>query len=291
MVTASNPYIDSFHYYRDDLTSFIDKLKAEDFDYVVDLHNNIRSTRIRTALKKKTFVIDKQNIRKFFLTEFSLKLLKIRHITQRSLDTVLPLGVRDDGLGLDYFIAKENVVPIDDIPASHHAGFIVFVTGATYKCKKLPLEQMKKLCELINHPIILIGGKDDAKEMAEVAAIDPVKIYNACGKFNLDESADLVRRSKLVISHDTGFQYIAAALKKTVLAIWGCTSPRLGFEPYYGSRAGSGDYKNIFLDLHCQPCSKGTDHCPLGHFNCMRKLDMGEIAHEVHNRLSIVKSF
>lgn len=291
MVTASNPYIDSFHYYKNDLKAFIDELRAENFDYVVDLHNNIRSTRIRNALKKKTFVLDKQNIRKFFLTEFSLKSVNIRHITQRSLDTVAPLGVKDDGLGLDYFIAKENEVAISDIPASHHAGYIVFVAGATYDCKKLPLEQVKKLCSEIQHPIILIGGEKDREEMEKVSAVDPVKIYNACGKFNLDESADLVRRAKVVVSHDTGFQYIAAALKKSVIAIWGCTSPRLGFEPYYGSRAGNGNFTNIFLDLHCQPCSKGTDHCPLGHFNCMRKLDMKEVAREVHNRLGSVKSF
>ncbi|MGZ5222386.1 MAG: glycosyltransferase family 9 protein, partial [Chitinophagaceae bacterium] len=102
MVTASNPYIDHFHFFDSDLTAFIRQLKEQNFDYVVDLHNNIRSTRIRKALKKKTFVIDKQNIKKFFLTEYSLKFLKIRHITQRSLDTVAPLGVKDDGQGLDY---------------------------------------------------------------------------------------------------------------------------------------------------------------------------------------------
>ncbi|RYG23039.1 MAG: glycosyltransferase family 9 protein, partial [Chitinophagaceae bacterium] len=289
MVTASNPYIDAFHYYNNDLAAFIKELKDEDFDYVIDLHNNIRSTRIRKALKKKTFVIDKQNIKKFFLTEYSAKFLKIRHITERSLDTVAKLGVSNDGLGLDYFVAKENVVPINDIPASHHAGFVAFVTGATYNCKKLPLQKMQELAVLIDHPIILIGGKGDFEEMEKVAAIDPVKIYNACGKFNLDESADLVSRAKLVISHDTGFQYIAAAFKKPIIALWGCTSPRLGFEPYYGekfiSRAPRDFYKNIFLDLHCQPCSKGTDQCPLGHFNCMRKMDMKMVANEVHKRL------
>lgn len=289
MVTASNPYIDFFHYYRDDLKAYIQKLKAENFDFVIDLHNNIRSTRIRKALKKKTYVINKQNIRKFFLTEYSAKFIKVKHITQRSLDTVAPLGVKDDGLGLDYFIAKENIVPIEDIPASHHAGFIAFVTGATYECKKLPLQKMQEFCRLVDHPIILVGGKEDFEDMEKVAAVDPVKIYNACGKFNLDESADLVRRAKLIVSHDTGFQYIAAAFKKPILSLWGCTSPRLGFEPYYGekflSSAPRDHHKNIYLDLHCQPCSKGTDHCPLGHFNCMRKLDMVELAGEVHIRL------
>ncbi len=289
MVTASNPYIDKFHYYQNDLAAFISELKDENFDCVIDLHNNIRSTRIRKALKKKAYVIDKQNIKKFFLTEYSAKFLKIRHITQRSLETVAPLNVKDDGLGLDYFIAKENEVDISDIPASHHAGFIVFVTGATYDCKKLPLNKMQELCTLVEHPIILVGGKEDFEEMEKVAAIDPVKIYNACGKFNLDESADLVRRAKLVVSNDTGFQYIAAAFKKPILSLWGCTSPRLGFEPYYGERflakAPRNFQKNIFLDLHCQPCSKGTDHCPLGHFNCMRKMDMKVVADEVHKRL------
>lgn len=288
-VTEANPYIDQFHYFSGDLNALIEELKAEDFDLIIDLHNNIRSNRIRAALKKPAHVIRKKNIAKFFLTAMSIRTGPISHITQRSLDTVKPIGINDDGGGLDYFIPEGAGINITDIPVSHHAGYMVYVAGASYQCKKLPLHKMKELCAAIDHPLILVGGKDDAAEMEEVAAIDPVKIYNACGKFSLHESADIVRNAKLVVSHDTGFQYIACAFNKPVIALWGCTSPKLGFEPYYGSRfqeqRSEDPYINFYLDLYCQPCSKGTDHCPLEHFNCMNKLDMRKLVAEIHRKL------
>lgn len=290
MVTASNPYIDRFFYLEDDLGSLINKLKAEKYDYVVDLHNNFRSLNIKKALKTKTFTIDKLTLEKFLLTELNINVMPGIHITQRSLNTVRALGVVDDGLGLDYFIPDSDIVKEKDIPTSHHAGFIAIVIGASYFTKKLPVHKLQELCYKIDHPIILIGGKEDMEAGQAVASIDPVKVYNSCGKFNLNESADLVRQSKLVISHDTGLQYIACAFQKQILAIWGGTSPKLDVEPYYGSsyinQKALPSYENICLNLKCQPCSKyGTNTCPLDHFNCMNKQDIDHIVSKVHQRL------
>ena len=290
IVTASNPYIDKFFYYEKDIVPLIAELKKENYDYVVDLHNNFRSNKIKRALKKKAFTIDKLNIQKFLLTELNINVMPHVHITQRSLNTVAPLNVFDDGYGLDYFIPKEDIVKQEDIPTAHSAGFIAVVIGANYFTKKLPLHKLQELCYKIDHPIMLLGGKEDREIGEAVAALDPIKIYNACGKFNLNESADLVRRSKLVISHDTGMQYIACALQKPVLAIWGGTSPKLDVEPYYGKLFMECQsfpiYENIFLNLRCQPCSKfGTHTCPLEHFNCMEKQDVDGIVRKVEERL------
>ncbi len=214
-----------------------------------------------------------------------------RHITLRSLDTIKEFGVENDGAGLDYFIPEQDRIKESDIPAAHLAGYIAVVIGASYHTKKLPAHKLKMLCEGIAHPIILLGGKEDMEMGELVAATDNVKIYNACGKFNLNESADLVRRSKLVISHDTGLQYIASAFNKPTLAIWGSTSPKLDVEPYYGdnflSKTNEPPYENILVEgLRCQPCSKyGNKKCPLGHFKCMEQMDIKYIISRVNYRL------
>lgn len=278
-VTEANPYIDKFFYLNNDLDAVIEQLKAEDYDYVIDLHNNFRSKKIRRALGKQSQVIDKLNWQKFILTNLHIDVMPGRHITQRSLDTLEPFGVHDDGLGLDYFIPDNDRIREEDLPTSHLAGYIAVVIGASYYTKKLPVEKLQELCQAIEYPLVLVGGKEDMKEGEAVAAIDPVKIYNACGKFNLNESADIVRRSNLVISHDTGLQYIACAFQKPVLAIWGSTSPKLDVEPYFGSKGmkngAEEKYENILVPgLSCQPCSKyGTRKCPRGHFKCMKNQD------------------
>ena len=290
IVTAANPYIDKFFYYVDNLDEIIVKLKAENYDHIIDLHQNIRSNKIKRALKKDTHTIDKLTYQKFLLTQLNIDVMPNRHITLRSLDAVLPLGVKDDGGGLDYFIARHDEVKPNDIPTGHLAGYIVIVIGATYFTKRFPVQKQIELCSKIDHPIILLGGKEDKKTGEEIAATDTTKIYNACGKFNISESADIVKKAKLVISNDTGMQYIACAFKRPVIALWGGTSPDLDVEPYYGynymSHQQKPVYENVVLNLGCQPCSKyGLKKCPKEHFNCMEKINVNELVKKVKNRL------
>ncbi|HVZ95377.1 MAG TPA: glycosyltransferase family 9 protein [Chitinophagaceae bacterium] len=290
IVTATNPYIDKFFYFDNDLDLLIDELKQENYDYIIDLHKNFRSIKIRQALKKKTYAVNKLSVQKFILTRLKINIMPGVHITQRSLNTLRRFGVKNDGLGLDYFIPEGDCIKTEDLPTSHLSGFIAIVIGANHFTKKLPVYKLKELCSLLDYPVILLGGKEEVSAGEEIAAADPVKIYNACGKFNLNESADIVRRSHVVISHDTGLQYIACAFKKPVVAVWGSTSPELDVEPYYGEiflkKFSEPPYKNIYLKLWCQPCSKyGTKKCPLGHFNCMNKMPVKEIAESAMSHL------
>jgi len=291
-VTENNPYIDKFHYYENNIDKLIKELKQIEFDFIIDLHNNLRSNKIKHSLKKKTYTLNKLTIQKFLLTKLKINVMPKNHITQRSLQTVEALGVKDDGLGLDYFISEKDEVKITDIPASHQLGYVALVIGANHATKKMPTAKLQSLCKKINYPIILLGGKDETIEGQSIASIDPIKIYNACGKFSLNESADLIKKSKLVVSHDTGLQYIACAFNKDVIAIWGGTSPKLAVEPYYGSNYKNNmaypKYENIVLNLWCQPCSKyGKSFCPLGHFNCMKLHDVNAIASKIHKRLGL----
>lgn len=281
-VTATNPYIDKFFYLDNRLDDVIAALKKEDYDYVIDLHNNIRSNAIKKAIGRRSATINKLNFKKFLLTKLKIDIMPDRHITYRSLDAAKILGVKDDGLGLDFFIPGEMKIDENDLPHGHVAGFIAIVIAANHFTKNLPVHKVKELCNKIDFPIVLVGGPSEKEKGDEIALQDKIKIYNACGKFNLYESADIVRKARAVISQDTGMQYIACALQKPVLAIWGGTSPRLEVEPYYGKKFMSkhpGFYENIFLDLWCQPCSKyGKSYCPLVHFNCMEKQDTDYIA-------------
>jgi heptosyltransferase-2 len=195
------------------------------------------------------------------------------------MDTVKTLGAANDGMGLDYFIPEDQMIRKDDIPFSHSQGYIAIAIGAAHQTKKLPVKKLKELVEKIEYPIILLGGKEDFTAGDEVAGQDPVKIYNACGRFSLHESADIVRHASLVISHDTGMMHIAAAFKKNILSVWGNTVPSFGMVPYQ-------TLYEIFQvnKLWCRPCSKtGFDSCPLGHFKCMNQQSMDAIAERAHS--------
>lgn len=286
-IVADNPYIDKIHTLGDSFDLMLHELLTEEYDYIIDLHHNLRTLRIKRFLKGvKAFSFNKLNIEKYIYTNLKVNLLPRKHIVDRNLETVRSLGVTDDGQGLDYFIAERDVVDNKDLPTAHLHGYIAVVIGAALATKKLPIHKLKELCAAIDHPLILLGGEEDYEDGKAIAAIDDVKIYNACGKFNLNESADLVRRSKLVITHDTGLMHIAAALQKPIISVWGNTVPAFGMYPYYG-KFSKQHYDVVEVNkLWCRPCSKiGYKKCPKGHFKCMKQIAVNDIINLVQLRL------
>jgi heptosyltransferase-2 len=282
---AHNPYIDKIHVLAHSPELMIEELKTENYDHIIDLQRNRKSALVKKSLGVKSFSVNKLNIRKYLLTAFKLNLLPKVHIVDRYLKTVESFGVKNDGKGLDYFISKEEETHKQDIPGSHYAGYIACVIGAAHGTKKWPVHKWKEFCSQVDHPVILLGGPEDEANGKEIAAVDDVKIYNACGKFKLNESADLVRKAKLVITHDTGLMHIAAAFKKPIISIWGNTVPSFGMYPYYGNLPVSDVIMQV-SKLYCRPCSKiGYKKCPLGHFKCMEKIEVSELLEKVRVRL------
>lgn len=276
-VVEHNPYIDKLHVLAHSWELMLEELKTEEYDYIIDLHHNVKTLRVKKALKTKSFSFYKLNIRKYILTAFKINMLPPVHIVDRYMKTVESFGVKNDGRGLDYFISENEETQKEDIPASHLAGYMACVIGAAHNTKKWPVHKWKEFCSEIKHPVILLGGEEDRARGDEIASADPVKIYNACGRFSLNESADLIRKSKLVITHDTGLMHIAAAYKKPIISIWGNTVPAFGMTPYYGAAMVPAVMMQAGK-LWCRPCSKiGYDKCPLGHFKCMEKIEVSDL--------------
>jgi heptosyltransferase-2 len=290
-IIESNPFIDKIHVLAHSWELMMHELKLEEYDHIIDLHHNIRTLRVKRALRKPSHSFHKLNIQKYFYVNLKWNVMPHLHIVDRYLDTVKSFGVKNDGAGLDYFIPAKDEIKKSDIPASHHAGYIGIVMGAGHNTKKYPAHKLKELCKKIDHPIILLGGKEDKKNGDEVASVGPVKIYNACGKFSVNESADIVRKSKLMITNDTGLMHIACAFKKPVISLWGNTVPSFGMYPYYGENFLSYQQKQPYdilqvNKLWCRPCTKlGYNKCPRGHFKCMENIQVEEILQHVKEKL------
>jgi ADP-heptose:LPS heptosyltransferase len=288
-ILVNNPYVDKLHLLEENFDEMMRELRDEDFDYVIDLHHNLRSLKVKRALEKKSFSFPKLNVEKWVYTNIKLNLLPNRHIVDRYMKTVESFGVKNDGAGLDYFVGHEEVKE-HDIPVSHLAGYVGIVIGAALNTKKFPFMKLRMICQNLDHPIILLGGLEDADEGERLAAMDPVKIYNACGKFTLNESADLVRRAKLIVTNDTGLMHIAAAFKRPVISLWGNTVPEFGMSPYYGENFLSHQPEPFDVveirSLRCRPCSKiGYDKCPKGHFKCMELIKPALVLDKINQRV------
>ncbi|MFT6167062.1 MAG: heptosyltransferase-2 [Vicingaceae bacterium] len=274
----NNPYVTKIHSIEKSTNEVIEVLQKEGFDYVVDLHKNLRSSRVKRKLEGLSFSFDKLNWQKWLLVNLKINRMPKIHIVDRYLRSVKALGIENDGDGLDYFIRKE-IEEKQLLPTSFPKSYIALVLGATHATKRLPDEKFKELVSLLHQPIVLIGGKEDANLGIVIEKIDANRIFNAAGKMSLDESAALIKGAASVITHDTGMMHIAAAFQKKIISIWGNTVPDFGMYPYL-NKDNRTSFKVIENNkLNCRPCSKiGFDNCPKVHFKCMNEINLKEIS-------------
>ncbi len=268
-ILEANPYIDKVYSIDQSVSEVASELKNESYDLIIDLHKNIRSAQVCRALGIKSYSFNKINLQKWLMVNFKINRLPDVHIVDRYLQAVAPLGIKNDGQGLDFFIP-------DDVQVDLPSGQLAFAIGAAHATKRLPVEKIIAICKESPRPVILLGGPQERATGELITAAAP-KVINTCGQLSLHQSARVIEQSKQIITHDTGMMHIAAALRKPIISIWGNTIPDFGMYPYYPE--GLNLNKTIEVkNLSCRPCSKiGYGQCPKGHFRCMAEVDVVEV--------------
>jgi ADP-heptose:LPS heptosyltransferase len=263
----NNPYVDKLLLLKETLTETIKDIKAEKYDYIIDLHNNLRTALIKLSVNAKSSTYKKQRLRKWLSLKFKLKLVPPVHLVDRYMEAVTFLGIKNDDAPIDYYIKAHHQLS-KLLPPSHQNNYAAFIIGATHFTKRMPNEKIITICNGLNEPVVLLGG-NDVKANGDEVASKTTNVYNACGITSLDESVFLVSKAATVIGFDTGLTHIAEAFNIPIVSIWGGTVPELlGVQPY--------KVKEVLvagIDLPCRPCSKfGLEKCPLRHFKCMNDI-------------------
>jgi ADP-heptose:LPS heptosyltransferase len=272
-----NPYIDRIHAFDGDWRNCISALKKHRFTHILDLHSNLRSLRVKLALRRPSSTFNKQNINKYLLTKPLLRPLAgtIAHVVERYGATLHPLGIQLDQEGLDFFLPEGKEAEAKDILQQHlhtpQPAFAV-VLGATHRTKRWIPAQFVSFLNQLGKSAVLLGGPDIREEADEIIAGLEVPYLDAVGKYDLFTSAALMKACQQVITHDTGLMHIAAAFQQPMVTLWGNTVPEFGMTPYKAEHV-----VREVEGLACRPCSKiGFGACPKGHFRCMRGLEVGE---------------
>lgn len=273
-----NPNVDLVHELNGSLFELAKRLRAERFDFVIDLHKNLRSNLIRLLLMRPSKAFNKLNIKKWLLTNLKINRLPDIHIVDRYLAAAKALGVSNDGKGLDFFLSEEDQVWPEWLPEEFKQGYVAIVIGGMHATKRMPNQKIIDICRALKKPVVLLGGPEDAKNGRIIEAAAGQQVIYACGKLTLNQSAWLVKEAKVVITNDTGLMHIAAAFQKPIISVWGNTVPEFGMYPYMPQRPEN----SIVIEkkgLPCRPCSKiGYKKCPKGHFDCMEKISHQEVA-------------
>lgn len=279
-ILLHNPHVDHIHTLEAQLRPQLAALRKENFDFILDLHHNLRTLRIKLALGLPSASVDKQNIQKYRLVRFKQKHIRIPHIVQRYGETLQHLGLELDAGGLEFHLPEEkeewaqNRI-LEAAQNREKSDWIAVVLGATFATKRWIPDSLVKVLRRLNRPVLLIGGKDSLREGEQIMQKlpDSIPLLNAVGRYDLLGAAALMKQCQEVITHDTGFMHIAAAFGMKVHSIWGNTVPELGMTPY--------QTPHTLIEqkgLSCRPCSKiGFDRCPKGHFRCMQDITPDQV--------------
>jgi len=270
-----NPFLTRTWLYAKNFKELLPGLKAEKFDFIVDLHKNLRSFYILLHLRKPYGTFQKLNFKKWMIVNFRIDRLPRIHIVDRYFTAVKSLGIINDRKGLDYFIPSGEEVDLSVLPDPFRQGFIAFVIGGKHTTKMFPEDKVVEVCRKLSRPVVLLGGKEDIERGNRIEQLAGSTVFNACGRFSINQSASLIRQADKIITNDTGLMHIAAAFGKTILSIWGNTIPEFGMFPYLEGKENA--VSGIFevKGLSCRPCSKiGFEKCPKGHFRCMKDQDV-----------------
>ncbi len=276
-IIAHNPYVDKIYSIHYDMREVIKELKQEKYDLVIDLHKNLRTFRIKTALGVKSVAFDKINLQKFLAVNLKMvHLLPPKHIIDRYFDSLKKLKIVNDGQGLDYYFGPEDEVDVKQLFfRNKETRYVALVIGGSYYTKKIPLNKLTDICNRSSLPVVMLGGMHDKPVADQLKKRFPLMI-NGTGQFSINQSASIIKQAEWVITSDTGMMHIAAAFRKKMISAWGNTIPEFGMYPYHSHP------ESVLLEvknLPCRPCSKlGYGRCPLGHFKCMQQIDYSVVS-------------
>jgi heptosyltransferase-2 len=152
--------------------------------------------------------------------------------------------------------------------------WVALAPGAAWETKRWPAERygaVGKALQARGFRVALLGGPMDEPLLAPMrAACTPDADFT---KETLTVLAAALERSALLIGNDSGLVHVAQAVGSRALALFGPTSVRR-WGPGPPSRA-------LSLGLSCAPCTNhGSRACPLGHHDCLRKLDVERVLEE-----------
>lgn len=251
--------------------------ELEDCDLVVDLHGSLRARVL--AFRQKAVVLRASSYRlrraRWVRARWTAP-APVPAALERYARALRPLGLTADEV--------PRVEPGDEARA-WAAGWlaawpgsgplVAFCPGARHATKRWPEEHWVALHALVRARGARVLVVSLAAERAALPALARTVEADAGSRWcsePLPRLAALLACCPQAVTHDSGLMHLAAACGARVVALFGSTSPALGFAP-----AGAG-HVVLCRDERCQPCTlHGRAECPRGHFDCMRKLEPGRV--------------
>ena len=121
--------------------------------------------------------------------------------------------------------------------------------------------------------LVICGPQERNSALAiEMAARHPQVKSLAQEDLSFGTTKAIIRRSRLLVTTDSGPRHIASALQTPTIALFGPIDARW-------SRNYQRESIELSVPLACAPCGQRT--CPLGHHRCMTSLQVETVFHAI----------
>jgi len=296
-ILCNNPYINQVIKYNKNNSLAENRIIAKNilemngkYDYIFDLHNNLRTSHFIKGLGVKIFKIRKRRIFKLKMVYLKHRPIGYEHIFQIYRETLAALNIKDDEFGSEVWLASDKSAQeyLPKFKAKQTTlKRIVVVPGATHNSKKWSVEGFAEVINslALKHKFetIILGSKSETQICAELQNKINGFVTNLAGKTLILEAVEWIDKCDLMICNDSGLGHIAAARNVPVAVIYGSTVPELGFTPLR--------VNNVIIQdnsVECRPCTHiGRANCPKGHFNCMNNIKPSQILDEIERLLAL----
>ena len=249
------------------------KLNAQNYDLVIVPHRSLRSALLAWLLRPKISIGFDRSAGRWLFKKI-IRYDSSIHEIERNLSLLGPLKLPTVANVLPrLYPSNQDMHIIDSILIEYglnqYKNILALAPSTIWNTKRWPADRFAAVCKQIvseNIAIVLIGGKEDDGLCKEIMRIAQAKnVFTVAGKLSLLQSAELIRRCKVLISNDSAPMHIAVAIGTPVVAIFGATIPQYGFAP-----RGPHDVVVETNGLKCRPCSiHGGNICPIKTFECM----------------------
>jgi len=260
--------------------SLLNYLEQQNFDIIVDLHSNFRSSLARTVLSAGQKVVyprnrsARQRIVRF--KDFAAPESNI-HAIDKYNDCLLQLGL--DAPARRPVFQKSN----GQILAEHLT--VLIAPGAAYENKKWPVEKFAEVAVKLHHSHqakIIWAATEKDKTPASLKEQIPEERLSILSDHPLDSLASIISQATITIANDSGIAHLSSAVGTPVISIFGPTHPALGFQP-----RGLLDII-VQADVSCCPCSlHGDKKCFQKEQYCFTRIEPPEVVEKAGTLISV----
>ncbi|NRA64676.1 MAG: glycosyltransferase family 9 protein [Pseudobacteriovorax sp.] len=255
---------------------------------LIQAHRSFRSSFLAKFLGFSTITYQESSLS--FLADIRLPRSSVLHESLRIGLLLEPLGIGREAL------AKERMSLANSDASSHlkdtlknQKEMIAIAPGSVWGTKRWPAESygelLKRILSDTDYSVVLLGSPNEKDVCQTVLSVanDSTRVLNLAGHTSLSDLLYIYPKLKLLVANDSSPIHFASAFDIPTIAIFGATVSGMGFGPL-AKRSKVVELSQA--DVPCRPCSDhGPKECPLGHFDCMVKINPARVFEELKKTL------